>query len=62
MRFFDRLSKAESPHEIAASTRLNALTKRGRAEVTAYPARSEAATEEAVKRLFRLPDEISPNG
>ena len=59
MKFFDRLPKTSSLHETAASTRLDALTKRGRAESAAYPVPGEPASSDVIKRLFRLPDEIS---
>ena len=58
LKFFDRLPKTSSSHDIAASTRLDALTKRGRAEGASYPAPNEAVSAETVKRLFRQPDEV----
>lgn len=58
MKFFDRLPKSDSPQQIAANTRLDALTKRGRAEGAGYPLPEEASSSDAVKRIFRLPDEI----
>ena len=59
MRFLQRTRESNSPEEIAAATRLDALAKRGWAEVAAYPVQDDSAKAEGAKRLFRLPDEIS---
>lgn len=58
MRIFDRSPDANSPQQLAAASRLDALTKRGRAEVAAYPATGETTAADGVKRLFRRPDEV----
>ena len=58
MRFLKRAFPLSSAQDAAAGTRLDALTKRGRAETAAYAVAGEALKPERAKRLFSLPHEI----
>jgi hypothetical protein len=58
MRFLKRTFEPSSAQEVAAATRLDALTKRGRAEIAAYAIPEEAAKLERAKRLFSSPHEV----
>ncbi len=47
------------PDEAPAAARLNTIVRRGRAEVSSYPAHEKPAQAARIQRRFWTPDKIS---
>jgi hypothetical protein len=60
MRLFKRKSEPEPAESLAAATRLQAVTDRGRDEVSSYPIREVPVVIPVLQRLFSMPEELSP--
>jgi hypothetical protein len=60
MRLFKRKRQPESAENLAAATRLQAVTDRGNGENSSYPIREVPVAIPVLRRLFSTADELSP--
>lgn len=60
MRLFQRKRQPKTAENLAASTRLQAVTDRGKDEISSYPVREVPVAIPVVQRLFSMPDGLSP--
>lgn len=58
MRVFKRTNEPASPEDVAVAVRLQAITDRGRIEISHYSVLDIASEAQGPQRLFRRPDEI----
>jgi hypothetical protein len=59
MRLFKRKRQPETAENLAAATRLLAITHRGKDETSSYPVREVPVGILVVQRLFSMPDGLS---
>jgi hypothetical protein len=60
MRLFKRKRQPETAENVAAATRLQTVTDRGKDETSGYPVREVPLAVPILRRLFSMPDELSP--
>lgn len=60
MRLFKRERQPATAENLAAATRLQAVTDRGKGEVSSYPIREVPVAIPILQRLFSTADELSP--
>jgi hypothetical protein len=60
MRAFKRKREPETAESLAAATRLQAVTDRGKDEKACYPVREVPVAVPALQRLFLMPAALSP--
>lgn len=62
MRLFKRKRQPETAENMAAATRLLAVTDRGKDQTSGYPIREVPAGLPVVQRLFSMPDGLALEG
>ena len=60
MRLFKRKQQPETAENLAAATRLLAVTDRGKDQTSGYPVREVPVGIPVVQRLFSMPDGLAP--
>ena len=60
MRLFKRKRQPETAENLAAATRLLAVTDRGKDQTSSYPVREVPVAIPVVQRLFSMPDRLAP--
>jgi hypothetical protein len=60
MRLFKRKQQPETAENLAAATRLLAVTGRGNDQTSGYPVREVPVGIPVVQRLFSIPDGLAP--
>lgn len=58
MRLLKRAHRVESPEDEAALTRLQAVTRRGKVEISRYPMRDSPVEIPMQQQLFRPTDKV----
>jgi hypothetical protein len=60
MRLFKRKQEPETAENLAAATRLLAVTDRGNDQTSGYPVREVPVRIPVVQRLFSMPERLAP--
>jgi hypothetical protein len=62
MSLFKRKQEPQTVENLAAATRLQAVTDRGKDEVSSYPIREVPVAIPVLQQLFSMPDGLVPEG